>query len=176
MRIVLSLFVIAAVGLVLSGCDDHSRPKTKPKQAGEQEKVAQNDPAPPPAPNPGKVATIPKKGTTILTGPLGQARRLENKTELRGILTFYVAYCTEAPNPGQRTLDGFLASIKRDSPAIHAAIKDGYYKVNLRAAASGTDVIAYEHEADSAGHLSILGNGDIVFLPEPALKKALGTP
>lgn len=86
-----------------------------------------------------------EKPKSLLGNIRARAIRTERQNELRQIATFY----SGMPSP-PKSLAEFQKEIKRDAPAIHQAIEDGYYTINLKARQFSEDIVAYETEGDGA--------------------------
>jgi hypothetical protein len=65
--------------------------------------------------------------------------------------------------------------MQRDSKAIHEAISDGYYVMNMRAdVGSSSSIIAYERDIDRTGHLCVMGDTSVDYVPLQVLKDSVG--
>lgn len=165
-----------------------TRPASQPLAAPKQ--VAQNpdkkdDKAPPvplPPPPQGGVPIVPgikegnpakKGGAGIVNNVRGAGYRTERRNELRQIGLFFQQFCEGTPKSG-RTKEAFLDYIKRDSKAIHEAVSDGYYVMNMRAdLGTAQSVIAYERDLDQPGHLCVRGDASVDYVPQAMLKELL---
>ena len=74
-----------------------------------------------------------------------------------------------------RTYDNFLLHINNFGP-IYTAVKEGYYKINVKARLTDGDIIAYERDEDHQGHLCVRSNGDVDYVSVAKLKQELGLP
>jgi hypothetical protein len=68
-----------------------------------------------------------------------------------------------------------LVHIRLDGP-IKDAVKEGYYKMNMKARLDSDNIIAYERDEDAQGHLCVRANGTQEYVPAVQLKKELGLP
>jgi microcompartment protein CcmK/EutM len=114
-----------------------------------------------------------KGGKGVVNNVRGAVYRTERRSELAGIKNMYAAFILENGNPNQRTLDKFLVYIERDFRPVQQAIKDGYYKVNMRAQLTGAHVIAHERDEDRDGFLAVMGDGDIRYLRQAELNAGM---
>jgi hypothetical protein len=111
-----------------------------------------------------------KGGTYIVSTVRGQGYRTERRNELKQIGLFFTNFCDGTPKTG-RTKDAFLEFIKRDSKAIHEAIRDGYYVMNMNARMDSSSIIAYERDIDRGDkHLCVMGDCSVDYLPVQEVK------
>jgi hypothetical protein len=120
------------------------------------------------------VSGAPKKDTPA-AGIIGAGARAEARNELRQLGQFYNTYAL-TNNRSPRTVDELTAYFKTDAPALHKAVGDGYYAVNLKGQPVSTNsILAYEAQPSSpAGHIVVKGDGSVHTLSAQELKQALG--
>lgn len=123
----------------------------------------------------GNPAANKKGGLGVVQNVRGAVYRAERRSELQGMHRFFTAYELETPR-GQRTLDSYLAYIKRDYGPVHDAIKEGYYKVNVKVQPGSNEILAGERDIDAPGHFIVRANGTIEHVPEAEFKKAFNIP
>ena len=111
-----------------------------------------------------------KGGKGVVNNIRGAVFRAERRNELANINKMHTAWQLE---PGPKTLDGYLAYIQRDYRPVHDAIKEGYYRVNVKAKSGTSDIVAGERDEDTTGHLVVRGNGSIEHIPVADWKKAM---
>jgi predicted Zn finger-like uncharacterized protein len=157
-----------------------SAPQTPRENQQAKVDVKDKNEAPPPAP---AIRIAPrieegsptkKGGTGIVNNVRGAVYRTERKSELHSLGLSYQLFYDEYKGAA-RTYENFLQYIKRDGP-IYEAVKEGYYKINMKAKLPSNDIIAYERDIDMTGHLCVRVGGDIGYVPLPELKAALGLP
>jgi hypothetical protein len=115
-----------------------------------------------------------KGGLGIVNSVRGAGYRAERKHELAELRKAYIMFCDDYKGAA-RSYENFLNHINTFGP-IRDAVKDGYYQMNMKARVDGDNVIAYERDIDSQGHLCVRANGDVVYVPADQLKKELGNP
>ncbi len=113
-----------------------------------------------------------KGGAGIVQNIRGAVCRTERKSELRQLFISFTQFCDDYKGIA-RTQENFLQHIKTFGP-IRDAVKEGYYKINVTARLDGANIIAYERDKDHQGYLSVMGNGDVRYVPEAEWKAALG--
>jgi hypothetical protein len=193
MRFFSCLALTHACLFILVGCgDDDSKPRapTRKKDEG-KDQVAQNNPPVNPQPinpqpvNPkdevkgpqGGVQFSKKDGGNLVSNIRGSAYVTERKNELSNIGKFFILYANENPNVNKRTLNDFLTYIRRDSPAIHKLLKEGFYTMNMKAQVNtGTSIIAYEPGMYPNGYLCVRGDGSVDYVNQADWKQGLGIP
>src|SRR5207244_3055446 len=116
-----------------------------------------------------------KGGTGVVQGVRGAVWRTERKNELANFNKLHAAWSLETPR-GQQTLDSYLLYIQRDFTPGHDAMKEGYYKINVKAQTGTAEILAGERDKDNQGHLVVRTNGTIEYVPEEEWKKAMGIP
>jgi hypothetical protein len=165
---VLLVILIATVVVVL----------LRPWERGGEKKndVAQNQPPQQQPPGDiGRVDFSKKGGGNIVQNVRGSIWRTERRAELKSIGLSFNQFC-DTHKGASRTYDNFLNSLRQDV-AIHGAIKEGYYKVNMKAEPfSSHSIIAYERDIDATGYLSVRGDGSVDYVPLAELKNAGGIP
>lgn len=112
-----------------------------------------------------------KGGTGIVNSVRGAGYRTERRAELKSLGTSYNQFCDEYKG-GARTYENFLDYIKQQGP-IYEAVKDGYYKINMKAKQSANSVIAYERDIDNQGYLAVKGDTSVDYVTADELKQAL---
>ena len=110
-----------------------------------------------------------KGGLGVVSNVRGAAFRAERRNELANINKMHAMWALE---PGPKTLDGYLAFIQRDFKPGYDAIKEGYYKVNVKAKAGTSEIVAGERDEDVGGHLVVRSNAAVEHVPVAEFKKA----
>ena len=187
MRIASWWLFMPMIVLLAAGCrsEDSNKPKTRivANNTDGGNKDAVPNPAPQPQPAPAPVVVPPQKadpdldrkkgGSSIIGSARGAAFRAERRNELRQIGLFYQQFVEGTPKSG-RTKEAFLKYIQRDAKVIHDTIAEGYYQMNMRAdVGTSTSIIAYERDIDRTGHLCVMGDTSVDYVPLPTLKAAL---
>ena len=108
---------------------------------------------------------------------VGGVRRVLDQSEVRNdmknIGIFYIQYDAETGKP-PRSLADFQNYVKRDAPALHKHLAEGYYVLLVGTKPSSNVILAHEAKPDSRGHtIAVKGDGSVHTLNAKELKDTL---
>jgi hypothetical protein len=144
----------------------------KPWNAVERKKAeaAQNVPEPE---KPGKIGgEVVREPKTLLGNIRRRPELLARDAEMLGIVTLFDTYCDEVKNPTNRSLDGFLESIRRENAKTVMGVKNKDYIVNVKARPRTEEIVVYESEKYTQGYYCVRGNRATGFVSAEDLKTA----